>query len=183
MSAASGPALFSGNGLEDEIAFASHQRSFADDDGVPLNGHGLWPILIEEDLGDDEPYWISYVSPSLEGRSDLLHVKVAGIKYRDLSTRLSSAGGPGEILSILPEPTNEVNRDALAIHAADNSHLGYVYNDDLGDVGAALAQGWVAVSAWEWRYESGERCAMHVLVVPSQCVTSLLAASQMTALP
>ena len=74
-----------------------------------------------------------------------------------------------------------MNRDALAIHAADHSHLGYVYNDDLSDVRAALAQGSVAVSAWEWRYENGERCAMHVLVVPPQCVTSLLAASRMTA--
>jgi hypothetical protein len=75
-----------------------------------------------------------------------------------------------------------VNRDALAIHAADHAHLGYVYNDDLGDVRAALVQRWVAVSAWEWRYENGERCAMHVLVVPAECVTSLLGASRMTAL-
>jgi hypothetical protein len=183
LTAASGPALFSGNGLEDEIAFANHQRSFVADDGVMLNGHGLWPILLEEYPGGDEPYWISYVSPSLEGRSDLLQVKVAGIKHRDLSTRLSTAGSPVEVLRVTPEPTNPVNRDALAIYAANDFHLGYVYDDDLSDVRTTLARGWVVVSAWEWRYENGERCAMHVLLVPAQCVTSLVAASRMTALP
>jgi hypothetical protein len=181
--AASGPAVFAGNGLEDEIAFVNHQRSYAGDDSVLLHGHGLWPILLAEDQGEDDPYWISYGSPSLDGRSDLLHVRIAGVKYRDLSTRLSTAGAPGEVLSILPEPTNPVNRDALAIHAADHSHLGYVYDDDLRDVRAALARGWVAVSAWEWRYENGERCAMHVLLVPAECTTSLTVASRMTALP
>jgi HIRAN domain len=178
--AASRPALFSGNGLEDEVAFASHERSFVDDDGIQLNGHGLWPLLLDD---GDEPFWISYESPSLEGRSDLLHLKVAGIKYRELSTRLSTAGNPGEGLRITPEPRNPKNKDAHAIYASNDSHLGYVYDDDLGDVRTALAQGWVAVSAWEWRYENGERCAMHVLVVPPHCVTSLRAASQMTALP
>jgi len=134
------------------------------------------------DDGDD-PFWISYESPSLKERSDLLHVRVAGIKYRELSTRLSTAGGPGAGLRIVPEPRNPKNRDAHAIYTADDSHLGYVYNDDLSEVRATLARGWVAVSAWEWRYDNGERCAMHVLVVPTQFVTSLAAASRMTPLP
>lgn len=180
MSPASGPALFCGNGLEDEIAFANHERSFVDDEGVLLNGHGLWPMLLDD---DDDPFWISYDSPSLKERSDLLHVRVAGIKYREPATRLSTAGSPCEGLRIVPEPTNPVNRDALAIHAADGSQLGYVYDDDLSNVGAALTRGWVAVSAWEWRLENGERCSMHVLVVPAQRVASLAAASRMTALP
>jgi hypothetical protein len=170
--------VFSGGGLEDEIAFASHRRSFVDEDGVQLNGHGLWPILLSSP-GDDAPFWISYESPSLKGRSDLLHVKVAGIKYRERSTRLSTAGGPGEALAIVPEPSNPVNRDAQAIYTRDRAHLGYVYNDDLRDVRKSLARAWVAVSAWEWRYDDGERCAMHVLVVPVERVTSLAAASRM----
>jgi hypothetical protein len=99
---------------------------------------------------------------------------LAGAKYRDRSARKTRDGGPGEHLLIVPEPTNPVNPDALAVYTADmRQHLGYIHDSDLLDVRRALGRGWIAISAWEWRLVDGDRCAMHILIVPKGQAASL----------
>jgi len=161
-----------GGPLDEPIVFVGDVREFADASGARISGRGVWPALAE--TRGDEPRFISYGSWMLRHRSDLLHVRLAGLQYRDAAARTTADGAPGERLQLLPEPSNPANADALAVFTADRRHqLGYVYDDDLRDVRAALDRGWVALNAWEWRHENGERYGVHLLLAAPQDVARL----------
>jgi hypothetical protein len=169
-------ATVNGESLSDqpgsELEFFSNTRDFTDRDGVHLTGHGIWPAAVFHGFNS----WISYDDPDLEVHAGLVHIHVAGVKYRDAATRMTPSGGPGQRLLIIPEPKNEFDGNALAIHTADMLHqLGYVPRMMQPKVRPALDEGWLAITGWEWRYDSGERCAIHVLIATPSKIGELAA--------
>lgn len=87
-------------------------------------------------------------------------VKVAGVSYR-LDALQHAAFDPGRRLSLVPEPDNEADPNAIAIWDAERRvQAGYVP----AEVAPELGGGEQAVSLWEFR-EEGRRVGLRVLIV------------------
>ena len=90
-------------------------------------------------------------------------VKVAGASYRQEALQ-DEAFDPGRRLSLVPEPDNEADPNAIAIWDADRRvQAGYVP----ADIAPQLDGGEQAVSLWEFR-EEGRRIGLRVLLVPAE---------------
>jgi hypothetical protein len=88
-------------------------------------------------------------------------VKVAGSSYR-LEALQDAGFDPGRRLSLVPEPDNEHDPNAVAIWDAERRlQAGYVP----AEVAPELDGGEQAVSLWEFR-EGGSRIGLRVLIVP-----------------
>ena len=89
-------------------------------------------------------------------------VKVAGASYRHDALQ-DAAFDPGRRLSLVPEPENEHDPNAIAIWDAERQlQAGYVP----AEVAPELDGGEQAVSLWEFR-EGGSRIGLRVLIVPA----------------
>jgi HIRAN domain len=88
-------------------------------------------------------------------------VKVAGASYRQDALQ-DAAFDPGRRLSLVAEPDNEHDPNAVAIWDAERRlQAGYVP----AEVAPELDGGEQAVSLWEFR-EAGRRIGLRVLIVP-----------------
>jgi hypothetical protein len=93
----------------------------------------------------------------------LLVVAVAGASYR-LEALADDAFAPGRALSLVPEPENEHDPNAIGIWDADGRlQAGYVPADATGRVPAGAQ----AVALWEFRDEQGRRVGLRVLIAPA----------------
>jgi len=90
-------------------------------------------------------------------------VKLAGSSYR-LDALQDDAFAPGRRLSLVREPENEHDPNAVAVWDAERRlQGGYVP----ADVAPELRGDEQAVSLWEFRDEEGRRVGLRVLVAPA----------------
>jgi len=89
-------------------------------------------------------------------------IKLAGVSYR-LDALRDEAFAPGKRLTLVPEPDNEHDPNAIAVWDADRRlHGGYVP----AEIAAGLdAEAWQAVSLLEF-FDSGRRVGLRVLLAP-----------------
>lgn len=95
---------------------------------------------------------------------------IAGVSYR-LEAAQSAAFAPGSVLSLVPDPENEFDPNAIGVWDEDRrEQVGYVPADRAVDIGHRLAREQLAaVVLWDWRKE-GKRCALRALVGPAALV-------------
>jgi hypothetical protein len=95
---------------------------------------------------------------------------VAGVSYR-LDAAQSHAFAPGCLLSLVPDPENEFDPNAIGVWDEERrDQVGFVPADRAVEVGTRLAQEQLAaVVLWEWRKE-GKRCALRALLGPTALV-------------
>lgn len=90
-------------------------------------------------------------------------VKLAGASYR-LDALQDEAFAPGRRLTLVREPENEHDPNAIAVWDADRRvQAGYVP----ADVAPELRGDEQAVSLWEFRDEAGARVGLRVLLAPA----------------
>ena len=90
-------------------------------------------------------------------------VKLAGVSYR-LEALQDDAFAPGKPLSLVREPENEHDPNAVSVWDAERRVMaGYVP----ADVAAALHGDEQAVSLWEFRDDAGGRVGLRVLLAPA----------------
>ena len=90
-------------------------------------------------------------------------VKLAGASYR-LEALQDDAFAPGRRLSLVREPENEHDPNAVAVWDADRRvQAGYVP----AEIAPSLDGDEQAVSLWEFRDEDGARVGLRVLVAPA----------------
>jgi hypothetical protein len=112
------------------------------------DGYRLRDAATEELVHDDDPR---------------IHVlKVAGVSFR-LDELQDEAFAPGRRLSLVPEPENEHDPNAIAVWDEERRvQVGYVPADIAGELDAAA---WQAVSLLEFQ-EDGRRAGLRVLLAP-----------------
>ena len=107
------------------------------------------------------------------GRPGLEIVRVAGPQHNRRALQ-RSAFDLGEELTLVPEPDNPQDPDAIAVmDAAGERKAGYVPRDLAPEIGARLAAGRIGVvrSIWQWRdLASGRRTGLHILISASRNV-------------
>jgi hypothetical protein len=98
---------------------------------------------------------------------------VAGVSYR-LDAAQSDAFAPGRLLSLVPDPENEFDPNAIGVWDEQRrEQVGFVPADRAVELGEWLRRGdEVAVSLWEWRSED-RRTALRVLLGPRLVVERL----------
>jgi HIRAN domain len=90
-------------------------------------------------------------------------VKLAGASYRADALQ-DDAFSPGRRLSLVPEPENEHDPNAVAVFDAERGlQAGYVP----ADVAPDLRGDEQAVSLWEFRGEDGRRIGLRILLAPA----------------
>jgi len=89
-------------------------------------------------------------------------IKLAGVSYR-LDALQDEAFAPGKRLTLVPEPDNEHDPNAIAVWDADRRlQAGYVP----AEIAAGLdAEAWQAVSLLEF-FDTGRRVGLRVLLAP-----------------
>jgi len=89
-------------------------------------------------------------------------IKLAGVSYR-LDALQDEGFAPGKRLTLVPEPDNEHDPNAIGVWDADRRlHGGYVP----AEIAAGLdAEAWQAVSLLEF-FDSGRRAGLRVLLAP-----------------
>jgi hypothetical protein len=89
-------------------------------------------------------------------------IKVAGVSYR-LEALQSDAFAPGQRLTLVAEPDNEHDPNAIGVWDAERRvQVGYVPADVAQDLSA---DDWQAVSLREF-FERGQRAGLRVLLAP-----------------
>jgi HIRAN domain-containing protein len=90
-------------------------------------------------------------------------VKLAGASYRGDALQ-DDAFAPGRRLSLVPEPENEHDPNAVALFDAERRlQAGYVP----ADVAPELRGDEQAVALWEFRGEDGRRIGLRILLAPA----------------
>jgi hypothetical protein len=91
---------------------------------------------------------------------------IVGLPYHPDAQR--SDFGLGQLVRLIPEPTNPVNHDALAVRSWNGRFLGgYVPDDDLPTIRAAHPAADVGLVVWErWTLEPWVRRSIRLLVGP-----------------
>lgn len=89
-------------------------------------------------------------------------IPVAGVSFR-LEALQDDAFAPGRRLSLVPEPDNEHDPNAVGVwDEARRLQAGYVPAEIARGLDAAL---WQAVSLWEFS-ENGQRAGLRILLAP-----------------
>ena len=90
-------------------------------------------------------------------------IAVAGVSFRPEAVTDSSFD-PGARLTLVPEPENEHDPNALAIWNEERTlQVGYVP----AEVAPEVPRDWKAVSLWEFRGLEGDRIGLRVLLAPA----------------
>jgi hypothetical protein len=90
-------------------------------------------------------------------------VKLAGASYR-LDALQDDAFAPGKRLTLVREPENEHDPNAVAVWDGDQRlQAGYIP----ADIAAEVRGDEQALSLWEFRDDDGRRIGLRVLVAPS----------------
>jgi hypothetical protein len=143
----------------DDLRFAwSDDETFEREDGTRLRGRGV--LLRGLDL-------VRWDDARFSGDGALVF-GVAGVSHR----RDALAGGfeLGSRVTLVPEPENAFDPDAIAVYdAAGGLQAGYVPRD-LTALVRQLAPGSAAVVHYEWRLEGDERCALRCVIGPPRFV-------------
>jgi hypothetical protein len=99
----------------------------------------------------------------------LYRVKVAGVSHRREALQ-SPTFAPGSELTLVPEPENPHDPDAVGVwDAARTVQAGYVPRDTARLIRRRLQHGRIGrvISLWEWRRAaSGERVGLEILIAP-----------------
>lgn len=103
-------------------------------------------------------------------------IAVAGLDYH--AGAQSEAFGIGKIVRLVPEPSNPVDPNAIAVYCNDRSALaGYVPADDLTKVREATPLPGVGLVVWEnFTWRPRKRIGMRVLIGPSVALRPIPAA-------
>jgi hypothetical protein len=130
--------------------------------GERLDGSGF-------QLRDGEGRALAWDDPALAAEGVSIF-GVAGVSYRVESAQ-SDAFAPGSVLSLVRDPENEFDPNAIGVWDEERrDQVGYVPADRAVGVGNRLAREQLAaVVLWEWRKE-GKRCALRALVGPAALV-------------
>jgi hypothetical protein len=98
---------------------------------------------------------------------------VAGVSYR-LEAVQNDAFAPGRLLSLVPDPENEFDPNAIGVWDEERrEQVGFVPADRAVEIGARLARDQpAAISLWEWR-KDGKRSALRALLGPAPIVERL----------
>jgi HIRAN domain len=111
-------------------------------------------------------YWLRDAATGDAVRWDderLRVVKLAGASYR-LEALQDDAFAPGRRLTLVPEPGNEHDPNAVAVWDADRRvQAGYLPADVAPEVNGDEQ----AVSLWEFRAEDGQRIGLRILLAPA----------------
>jgi hypothetical protein len=111
-------------------------------------------------------YWLRDAATGDAVRWDderLRVVKLAGASYR-LEALQDDAFAPGRRLTLVPEPGNEHDPNAVAVWDADRRvQAGYLPADVAPEVNGDEQ----AVSLWEFRAEGGQRIGLRILLAPA----------------
>jgi hypothetical protein len=111
-------------------------------------------------------YWLRDAATGDAVRWDderLRVVKLAGASYR-LEALQDDAFAPGRRLTLVPEPGNEHDPNAVAVWDADRRvQAGYLPADVAPEVNGDEQ----AVSLWEFRAEDGQRIGVRILLAPA----------------
>jgi hypothetical protein len=111
-------------------------------------------------------YWLRDAATGEAVRWDderLRVVKLAGASYR-LEALQDDAFAPGRRLTLVPEPGNEHDPNAVAVWDADRRvQAGYLPADVAPEVNGDEQ----AVSLWEFRAEDGQRIGLRILLAPA----------------
>lgn len=134
----------------DPVRLTRNETSFTGEAGDEVLGSG---------------YWL----PEREPPEGFYRVKVAGVSHR--REELQQPGfDPGSELTLVPEPDNPHDPDAVGVWDAAQEHqAGYLPRDRARLIGRRLRRGRVskAISLWEWRQAgSGERISLEILIAP-----------------
>jgi hypothetical protein len=145
-----------------EFTYQRRSRDFTGEDGTRLLGFGL---EVWDAEGRDVP-WDDYrrIDPSAR------NFKIAGAHYREEALQ-SDAFAPGSRLTLVPEPDNPHDPQAIRVLGATGTeHVGYVPAELCADLHVLLGAGpdLAALVAWEWRLEDGSRSALRALVAPPE---------------
>jgi hypothetical protein len=90
-------------------------------------------------------------------------VKLAGASYREAVLQ-DDAFAPGRRLTLVREPGNEHDPNAIAVYDAGRRlQAGYVP----ADTAPSLSGDELAVSLWEFRGEDGRRLGLRILLAPA----------------
>jgi hypothetical protein len=90
-------------------------------------------------------------------------VKLAGASYRADALQ-ADAFAPGRRLTLVPEPENEHDPNAVAVYDSERRvQAGYVP----AEVAPELRGDEQAVSLWEFRGEDGQRIGLRILLAPA----------------
>ena len=111
-------------------------------------------------------YWLRDASSGDPIKWDDPRVRV--VKLADASDRVDAlqdeAFAPGRRLSLVREPENEHDPNAVAVWDEDRRvHAGYVP----AEIAPELSGDEQAVSLWEFRGEDGQRIGLRMLVAPA----------------
>ena len=135
------------------------------DDGERLDGSGF-------QLRDAEGRALAWDDDALAAEGVAIF-GVAGVSYR-VDAAQSDAFAPGRLLTLVPEPENEFDPNAIGVWDEGRSdQVGFVPADRAVAVGKRLtAEQLAAVVLWEWR-KDGKRCALRALLGPTALVQRL----------
>jgi hypothetical protein len=137
------------------------QWSFTSDAGEDITGDG-YGFQDEEGV----PLHFTDIGRAMPGS---FIFKVSGVTHR-IGVLQDAAFEPGRRLTLVPEPANAYDRNALAVFDETMKlHIGYVPRDLAEGLAIALRQGEKrhALCVWQWRKKDRTRVGIEVLVAPS----------------
>ena len=131
-----------------------------------MSGSRLRIWLERGELEGGRGYWLRDAATGAAVRWDderLRVVKLAGASYR-LEELQHDAFAPGRRLSLVREPENEHDPNAIAVWDVERRvHAGYVP----AEVAPELRGDEQAVALWEFRDKDGRRIGLRVLLAPA----------------
>jgi hypothetical protein len=144
------------------LLFEWGEYATENDAGERLDGSGF-------QLRDADGRALAWDDPALAAEGVSIF-GVAGVSYRLEAAQLD-AFAPGNLLSLVPDPENEFDRNAMGVCDGERrDQVGFVPADRAVEVGSRLAREQLAaVVLWEWRKE-GKRCALRALLGPAALV-------------
>jgi hypothetical protein len=143
------------------LRFIEREFETAADDGTALYGRG-WVIHDEDDLA------VAEADPLLASEQILIF-NVAGVTFRPKALQ-ERCFNPGNEVRLIPEPTNPVDKNAIAVwDHARRHHLGYVPKGRTSEIRRGLGASPNARTYvwWDWHKNDCMRCGVKIVVLPA----------------
>lgn len=143
------------------LRFERGDFEFKGEKGERVKGVGF-------NLHDHHGQGITHDSGMLGG-AGIRVVKVAGTSHRKRSLQ-GQGCAPGKLLTLVREPKNQYDRNAVAIYdASHRTQFGYVPANGAAEISRRLGKGedLRAFVLWEWRGADGKRSGLTALIYPA----------------